>query len=196
MKGCITLALLVCTTNACALFCPTSFSNINYGDSIEQVQQVCGKPDAQKQFARTASAAQEWEYFVKLHNLDQAMTKMTVLFKNNKVININVADDSIAHSQVCESVQAGKHVGVIQTFCTRPYATKNVASTDVCGATIQIDNSTQQVEFACGKPALTKDIQTQSSQNPAIEVTEYEYSGPPRVSLIFENGRLKDRNFL
>jgi hypothetical protein len=196
IKGYIILALLTCASNAFAILCPTNFNTINDGDSTDHIQQLCGKPDTQTQSNRTSSSSQEWEYYVKLHNLDQAMTKMSVLFKDNKVINIHVDDDSFSHSQICQSVQAGKNIGVIQTFCTKQNAPKNVASTDVCGSTIQVDNSAQQVEFACGKPSLVKDIQTQSSQNPIIEVTEYIYSGPPKVSLIFENGALKDRRFL
>jgi hypothetical protein len=195
MKGRIALALLVCTTSAYAIFCPTGFTTINYGDTIDKVREVCGKPDTEHEFARTASTAQEWEYYVKLHNLDRAMAKMTVLLKDNKVVNINIVDDSFAHSQVCMSVQTGNRLGVVQSFCNKPGEPKNVSRTEVCGNTIQIDNSAQQVEFACGKPALTKDIQTESSQNPALVVTEYEYAGPPRVKLIFEDGKLKDRRF-
>ena len=57
----------------------------------------------------------------------------------------------------------------------------------------QVGNNTQSVELACGQAAVIKNIPGTDSQS--IDVTEFHYDGPPRVTLIFENGTLSDRLF-
>ncbi len=195
MRHYISLAsslLLIYSTHAFAIFCPTNFSNINFGDTIEQIQQVCGNPNSVNQYKKNLATNQVWEYYIKAPGFDQNMAKMSVLFRDDQVMNIHIRYDPYARAQICLITQ-NKDVRILPAFCTNPADNQNVASTDICGTSIQVGNNTQSVELACGQPAVTKNVP--GTENQSIYVTEFHYNGPPRVTLIFENGKLSDRLF-
>ena len=188
-----TLALLlIYSSQVFAIFCPTSFTSINFGDTIEQIQQVCGNPNSVNQYKKNLMTNQVWEYYIKAPGFDQNMAKMSVLFRDDQVMNINIHYDPYARAQLC-LITDNNRMRVLPAFCANPSNNQNVASTDICGTVIQAGNTTQSVELACGQPAIIKNVP--GTQNQSIEITEFHYNGPPRVTLIFENGKLSDRLF-
>src|SRR3990167_9584669 len=150
------LILLLFTTKSFAIFCPTNFTQINYGDTIDQVIQQCGQPDSQKESTQTNdNAPQEWNYYisqtVSMNALQPSTTgtlKTTVTFDNNgKAINISV-----------------NGIGV--------------GSSAICGQQIQLGDTRDNVKAACGKPAfinkeVNPDLSTASS---SAKITTFIYS--------------------
>jgi hypothetical protein len=191
MKSYILFILLFFTSQAFAIFCPTNFSSINFGDSIDEVKRVCGDPNSFNQYTTTTTSNQIWTYYIKAPGISQRMTKMVILFRDNLIVNIQIIDDTAANIQLCESVQTGNRV-FTNSVCKTPLNSQNVASTNICGALIQVGNTRDIVTRTCGAPALKKDV---GQANPPVNVTEFIYNGPPPVTLIFENGQLKDRKF-
>lgn len=181
-KVIIWLALLGLSTSASAMFCPKNFNQINMGDSIEQVQQQCGKPDAQKTVKGEDNGPQEWTFYVhpqmkrytqtRTNSGQEASVKMTVAFNNGKVVNITVNSMSLATTTVCGS-PAGQITQSLQA--------------------VSIGDSAKAVKAACGDPiAVSKGTQSDDQQKP-VEMVEYTYNSSPPVVLVFEGGRLVER---
>jgi len=171
-----------------AMFCPTNFSQINTGDTIEHVIQVCGNPESQNSHKKTTSLSEEWIYYVKTQSNVNTTSKMKVIFSNNKVVNISVESNNPVQPDVWQS---GKNQPVVNINFNnqRPV---NVSSTNACGPTISIGQDVQQVKYICGTPAFVKQNQSPDAQSTS-KVTELRYGGPNPATLIFENGILKDR---
>lgn len=160
----VTIAAFIFTHPAYAFFCPTNYNQINEGDSIEQVEQQCGKPDAKKSYKAEPNAPQEWDYFIKLDPTSQATVKMAIVFDNNQVMNINSNSASLT-------------------------------TTQMCGTTIQIGDSPETIEAACGKPAFINKGGQKGTEDAsaAITMTEITYNSALSMTLIFENGKLKGK---
>ncbi|HLB43040.1 MAG TPA: hypothetical protein VJN02_09390 [Gammaproteobacteria bacterium] len=168
------LLVLFVPMTSYAFFCPNNFNQINFGDTIAQVQQQCGTPAKQetKEITPETQGPQEWNYYIPrtytLSATDQPKTtlKTQITFDSNgKAINISVNG-------------------------------LGVPSTDVCGGIIQLGSNQDAVKAACGNPSF---INTQ--QNPAPsngtgmqtqknKMTEFTYNANPPVTLTFENGIL------
>lgn len=192
MKHFMSALFFIFSTNAYAIFCPTNFNNINYGDTLDQVLQQCGKPNTQNTYVKNPAVPQEWNYYLKIHPFDPVTTKMTLVFKDDKVIYINIAGSNTANSVLCRTTRhTDNNSQQMQLACGNPYQSQyNVASTTICGPSIKIGDTPQAVEFACGKPIFVTQSQTQDTTS---EITELSYQGMPTITLIFENGRLKQR---
>ena len=159
-----------------AFFCPNNFNQINFGDTIAQIQQQCGTPAKQetKEIAPDIPTPQEWNYYVprtytlSATNQPEMTLKTQIIFDaNGKAININVNGLSMP-------------------------------STNVCGAVIQLGATQDTVKAACGNPAIINKQQatapqTGSTQPPKNKITEFTYSTTPPVTLVFENGVLKSK---
>lgn len=144
-----------------AMFCPNNFNSINIGDTLEQVKQQCGKPDAEKQTTTEISGPQEWSYYLKsansINNSATLTLKMNVAFSDNKVININLNGISLT-------------------------------TTAFCGSTITVGDTEENVQSVCGKPAFVN--KSQASNNTPSKITELKYNTTPPVKLIFLAGKL------
>lgn len=154
---------------AYAFFCPTNFNQIDYGNSIEEVIQQCGKPDNEKGSLESNDKIipQEWNYFiyqtVATTNLSpvQGTLKTSITFdENDKAINISV-----------------NGIGV--------------GSTTICNQPIQLGDSKETVKAACGEPSFIN--RQQNANVPPIVVSRFFYNTNPPATLIFENGRLKEK---
>lgn len=157
---------VLCSTQAIAMFCPSGFNQMNFGDSIQQIMQQCGTPETQKTYRMADThQPQEWNYYVKMDPTQPASVKMIVAFDGNKkVINITVNAQSLA-------------------------------STSLCGRTVSVGDVDKSVKAACGDPAFINQNKTSgdASNAPQTEITEFKYNTTPPITLIFENGKLKER---
>lgn len=177
--------------NVLAMFCPTNFNSIDLGNSIAQVQQFCGQADSSRQYQMSSMTSQEWTYYIKPKFGDTRHTKMRILFKNDKVINVNTTTHDAVGVGCSPVIQLGTTQKIVR--CSKSFDQEyNVSATTLCGPFIQLGDSTQTVASACGQPDLVS--QPPSSALP-IDVVEMRYDTHPPVTLVFENGLLTDRKF-
>lgn len=101
MKYSLTLVLLFLSSNAWALFCPTTLHSINLGDTLAHVQQQCSKPASQTSYKSSPPIPQEWNYYLNPDSNHQTTFKMSVAFDNDKVINITVNGFSLTNTEIC-----------------------------------------------------------------------------------------------
>jgi hypothetical protein len=66
-------------------------------------------------------------------------------------------------------------------------------NTSICGNNIQLGNTSETVQAACGKPSFINQGQPPQNAPSSTEITEFTYNGSPTVTLTFENGVLKTR---
>lgn len=197
MKVGMMLIMFGLSLNANAMFCPTNFKSIDFGDTLEHVLLECGNPTSQKNYKNTSATQQEWDYYIKTNYFDQSNTKLKVLFKDEKVVNINITEAGLVNKEVCESTTALVDQHTLQRICNKsiyPVET-NVVSSSLCGQIINVGDNIQKIEMACGKPAFVKQMQQLDQPAQAIEVAELHYEGSSGATLIFINGRLSDRHF-
>lgn len=154
-----------------AFFCPTNFSQITVGDTIEQVTKICGKPNKQETKEVKPEGPQEWSYYVSqtvsMGNLTpaQGTLKTQVTFDNTgKAINMSV-----------------NGVGV--------------GATAICGTMIQLGDTMEKVKNACGEPSFInkQNANLPATQVPSTKVTTFFYNSTPPVKLIFKDGKLSER---
>jgi hypothetical protein len=170
---CAITAPLLCTYSY-AFFCPTNFSQINYGDTIAQVEQTCGKADKTVTKDAPEKVPQEWDYFLNqaapTNTLApaQGTSKTALTFDaSGKLVNITV-----------------NNVGI--------------GSINTCGAPVSIGDSMESVEAACGKPGFVNKQQTTqpapgspaSEENKEVAMT---YNSTPPVTLVFIGGKLTEK---
>lgn len=167
-KYLLTASLMLFSANICAWVCPTNFNQIVAGDSIAQVEKMCGKPDSQKTSEKEPNVPQEWTYYVTQPlqpgtqpNAPSGSVKMTIALANDKVVNITAQATSLS-------------------------------STSLCGPTISVGDNSDTVKAACGDPGFIQKTQSAAGAKPK-EIIEYKYSTAPPNTLVFENGILKDR---
>ncbi len=172
MKKYLTLlALLSLSTSASAMFCPKNFNQINMGDTIEQVEQQCGKPDGIKKTKGEDKGPQEWNFYVhpqmkkytemRTNSGAEASVKMAIAFNNQKVVNISANGMSLA-------------------------------ATTLCGKNVAVGDDMKTVKAACGEPVFVNKSSQGNNEIPD-EIIEYKYNSTPPVVLVFENGKLQER---
>jgi outer membrane protein assembly factor BamE (lipoprotein component of BamABCDE complex) len=184
MKYLLSTTLLLVSTHAFAIFCPTNFSQISEGYTIDQVIQTCGNPISQKTYKQTKSLSAEWNYYVQT-GFNQPTSKMTVVLQNNQVINISIQGDNNPVVYQSGTAQNQATVNVYNKSETR-----SVASTAVCGTIISLGSTSEQVQAACGSPVIVNQNVDNTS---SIDITELVYGGPNAATLIFENGIFTNR---
>lgn len=172
LKTVTLVAAMIYSVNSFALFCPNNFNQINIGDTIAQVQAACGKPDTQKTYKSQGNVPQEWTYYVAIPNAyaqdvpTQGTMKVTFAFVNNQVVNMTSNGVGVGATTVCNNTN------------------------------LQLGNSIEDVKAACGAPAtiVNTNIANENAQGtPPVETSEWTYTSAPGVTLIFENGKLKQR---
>lgn len=169
------LALIITPSLSFAFFCPTNFNQIDFGDSIAQVTETCGKPDVQNEVSQaTDNVPQEWSYFIPqnvtsiaLSPAEQGTLKTQVTFDaNGKAININVNGVGVGSSPICG------------------------------GRMIQLGDTRENIKAACGDPSFVNKQTTPvggGAPLPDVKITTFIYNVNPPVKLIFENGILKEK---
>jgi hypothetical protein len=167
------LLLSVLSPATClAFFCPTNFSQINTGDSIETVIATCGKPDSQTTKEEPPPSAQEWVYLVpqavpmNTNQNGQGTLKTTVDFdQTGKAINITVNGIGVGATTICNN------------------------------NTIQLGSTPDQVKTACGQPSF---INQQGAAGATTvqpkKITTLIYNTNPPQTLTFEDGKLTSSN--
>lgn len=190
----LAFASFLLTTNVYALFCPTNFSSVDYGASVDQVVSQCGKPKELKQYKSYGNLAQQWTYFVKPNGYQNQTVKMNVLLSNNTVANITVEDQNQSTTSQC---QGTTNSGLFQAQCTAQSNTQSLASTLLCGFPLKLGDTSQVVQSSCGKPAIIQQVQANDPSNAnTLQIAELTYDGPPRVLFRFQDGKLKERLFI
>lgn len=145
MKYTILFALVLFSSNSFAMFCPTNFTSIDIGDTIEKVEQQCGKADSQA--TKTVSPTglpQEWGFYQAPPGSPETTLKVTVAFDKDKVINISVNGQSMQ-------------------------------TTEICGAAISIGDTSSSVKSACGKPSYINKGEQQGAPAGEKKLTELKY---------------------
>jgi hypothetical protein len=170
-KGILLILSMCLPSLSFALFCPRNFIQINAGDSIEKVTQLCGKPDSQKESTTSnESEPQEWSYYVpqpvfmdgSTQNAQGSLKTQMTFDKDGKAINISV-----------------NGIGV--------------GSTTICGGkTVQIGDSRDTVKAACGQPSFINKQAADPAAPPVagIKTTTFIYNTNPPVKLVFKDGKL------
>jgi hypothetical protein len=188
MKYLLMIIMLFLSSTSFALFCPANFSQINIGDTIDQVIKTCGNPSSNSSHQKITVLSEQWTYYVKTNFNSFATSKMIIIFSNNKVINISIETNNSINSNV---YQVGNQP-VLNVAYNNNQAS-SVASTSACGSPISIGDGPQKVANICGKPAFIKQNKSPLTENTPIEITELKYSGITPTTLVFENGVLKER---
>lgn len=177
-KKMIAVAAMTLAPNlAFAFFCPTNFNQINFGDSLEQVKQVCGNPMKEETKDAKQNVPQEWSYYIPqtvgmggTSSQAQGTLKTSITFdKDNKAINISV-----------------NGVGV--------------GATTICGRNIALGDNQDAVKSSCGEPSFINKEQpkapttdTTAAPAQAEKVTELTYTSNPPTVLVFEGGKLTEK---
>lgn len=171
----LTLMTLTCPLISLAsYFCPNNFNQINIGDSITQVQQVCGNPTQQSTTQQeNQNVPQQWTYFVQ-----QNIGNLTGATTNQGAIKTEINFD-----------QTGKVVNITVNG-------NSAASINLCGsAVVQIGSMMNAVKTACGTPSYvnkqTPFVAPGASAPPATQtVTTFTYNSTPPFTLTFTDGKL------
>jgi len=188
------ISLFLYSSHAFALFCPNNFSSIDYGNTIQQVEQTCGQPSSVNTYQKTQATNQTWDYYIQAPGFNQNMAKMSLLFRDDELMNIHLHYNAATRAQICPLLSTKNKVPAITSFCFTSNNDENVSSTNICGGFIQVGNNAQAIKYVCGEPAAIKDVP--GTQVQSTDITELHYSGGAQnVTLIFENGVLKDRQF-
>jgi hypothetical protein len=169
IKTIIAMGTLLFSTHSFALFCPTNFSLINMGDSLETVEKTCGKPASQTTTTSDKNVPQEWTYYetesvyTNVGTPAEGTLRMVVAFVNNQAINISV-----------------NGIGV--------------GSTAICQGTIALGSASETVLAACGKPSfVNKQQPSELTPSQIIKTTVFNYNSNPPMKLIFINGKLSGK---
>jgi hypothetical protein len=169
------VAASIISSSSYAFFCPKNFNQINFGDSLAQVEQLCGPADKKVVKDASDNQPQEWNYFIPQQG------------NNNDLVNPQPAG-SLKTS--FEFDASGKLVNITVNGAGAG-ATRN------CGSPITLGDSRKMVEAACGKPnRVNKQEAPPSTSNPADpndtinKQVELIYSSTPPTTLIFEGNKL------
>lgn len=171
-KTFITVLIASAATTNFAMMCPTNFSQINIGDSLQTVQMRCGAPVKVEKTDAPDTQPQEWNYYVPqptnvvttMPQAEQAMGSMKASFAfdgSGNIMNITV-----------------NGVGV--------------AATAICGSKISLGDSRKSVESSCGKPAIINKQSSTGQPNVVEKQIENTYGSNPPVTLIFRDGKLAE----
>lgn len=165
--------ILLIPITSFALFCPTNFNQIEIGNSIDKVKELCGKPDKEDTKKVEENVPQEWNYFV-AQSVDMGMgtnqpaqgtLKTSFMFdKDGKLINISV-----------------NGIGV--------------GATNICGTNVQLGDKQDSVKNACGDPTFVNKQTSTATGTPTKtqEIIEFIYNTTPPIKLIFIDGKLTER---
>lgn len=165
------LTFILSPLPAMAFFCPTNFSQIDFGMTPDQVIAQCGQPDVNETKEVTPEGPQEWNYYIPHRvanpNMQPALgtIKTEITFDaEGKVVNISSGDQGMG-----------------------------ISSSNICGTTISIGSTREQVKAACGEPPTVNKELSALEDAPKKQVTTFTYNSAPPVKLIFEDGKLTQK---
>lgn len=165
------------TTGSYGFMCPSTFNQINIGDTITQVEEQCGKPAMVNKSDLPNNQPQQWDYYLQPAN---SSNNMFTAAQTQGTLKTTFAFD--ASGTLVNITVNGTGVGTSSN----------------CGGTVSIGDSRKSVEAACGKPSFI------NSQTPAPTAAgtddkdankqiEWTYQSTPPVTLIFREGKLAER---
>jgi hypothetical protein len=155
-------ALLLPTASAYAMFCPGNLNQINIGDTTAQVIAQCGKPDKQASEKSSPDVPQEWGYYITADAQQQITLKVNVTIVNKKAVNITANGMSLNYTTLCN------------------------------GVTIQVGDTADSIQKACGKPQfINKSEPTSTTDMSTSTTTTFQYGN---TTLTFENDKLTSRS--
>lgn len=164
-KTLVGLAFILFSSICHALTCPTNFSIVNEGESIESVRLKCGKPDEEKKSEVDKPVPQEWTYFItetvatSSSYQTTGTLKTTITFnKEDKAINISVNGIGVGESTIC-------------------------------GNPIRLNDTRDSVKQACGKPSFINKETNESGEKNVDTIITFIYKNPPGT-FTFKNGKL------
>lgn len=165
----LSMLMLAYSATSFAMFCPTNLNLINLGDTSQQVEAQCGKPNSIKTHDQEPNVPQEWNYYLSVSPGNPGGTlKVTFSFANNKIINMSANGIGVGATAICN------------------------------GVNLQLNSSTMQdVKSACGEPAFISQPNPALNKNPApkIKIEEWAYTATSTpATLVFTNGKLTGRN--
>jgi hypothetical protein len=169
----ITSLLIIIPSMSFAFFCPTNFNQIDFGMTMEQVTQSCGKPvDQTETIKENDNVPQEWNYYIaqtvsmggSTPNAQGTLKTSVVFDDKGKAINISVNGIGLGQSTIC-------------------------------GSNIQLGDTKESIKSACGSPSfISKQPLDPATAPPPTKIIQFNYTNvTPKVILIFENGKLTDK---
>lgn len=167
MKKIILTLCFLATTHSFAMSCPSNGEFIDIGYDEAQILKLCGQPISTDSYTTTTNLNEEWVYY---KNVGALRNKVTMLFNEGRLTNINILDT--AFKQVCTNQECQSRE-------------RNVATSGICGQILQVGAGTGYVRSICGSPA------SQSvSANKTDEMKEFKYEAPGPSILVMKNGKL------
>lgn len=155
---------------AFSFFCPTNFNQINFGDTIDQVNAQCGKAAKQDVKEVQPKVPEEWTFFVPQTVSSNYMTPSQGTLKTSMSFDANGNAINISVNGI------------------------GVGSTTICGSMIQLGDNEEKVKAACGKPTyINKSNPTSGASQKPEKITTLMYDTNPPVKLIFKDGVLTDK---
>ncbi|MBA3660729.1 MAG: hypothetical protein H0W64_03295 [Gammaproteobacteria bacterium] len=163
------ISAMFLTQTSYAFFCPSNFNQIDFGYTPEQVVAQCGKPDKEETEEVTPEGPQEWNYYI---------------------------------PQTVATGTAGQEQGTLKTQMTFDAAGKavnisvngiGVGSTTICGLPVRLGDTRDQIKNACGDPTLVNKQTTPANSPEKKKVTTFTYMSTPPGVLVFEDGRLTQK---
>lgn len=163
--------------NCFALTCPNNFNVINIGDSIAQVEQLCGKADKTETADGPDNSPQDWDYYFPPTTPSPTLTNLAVQQQSTGSLKATFSFDA-----------SGKLVNMMVNGIS-------VSSTSGCGSSVSLGDSRKSVESACGKPSFISKQNTgnNAQSDNANKQVEMTYMSNPPVVLIFRDGKLADK---
>ena len=165
----ITLSFILAPTLSVAFFCPTNFTQIDYGSTIEAVTAACGKPDKKETTDKDAPVPQEWSYAIPQTVSSNYMAPTQGTLKTQMMFD-----------------SSGKAVNISVNGI-------GVGSTVICGKTIALGDTSDSIKAACGDPSFVNKGVPASGQAKSVKITTFIYNSNPPTKLIFEDGKLKEK---
>lgn len=172
------LALIVLpVTGSYGFMCPSTFNQVQIGDTISQIEQQCGKADIVTKADLPNNQPQQWDYYLQPSSTSNNMFTQS---ETTGTLKTTFAFDA-----------AGKLVNITVNGT-------GVGTSSGCGSPVSIGDTRQSVEAACGKPSFI------NSQTPAPapagaddkdanKQIEWTYNSNPPVTLIFREGKLVEK---
>ncbi len=161
----LTTTLTFLCSQTFAMFCPNGFNSMNVGDTVDKVTSSCGMPDSIETTKTAPDQPQQWDYFLQPNSSNPTSLKMTVAFNaQKKVVNISVSGTSVMTTPMCGS-----------------------------GNAFKLGDKAEDVKKACGEPSFISKSNS-AGAGPEIETTTFIYNTTPVTHLIFQQGKLKERD--
>jgi hypothetical protein len=160
-----------------AFFCPTNFNQIDIGFTLDQVALQCGAPDKEETKDPEVSVPQQWDYFI-----PQSTVVGNAFMQQQGTYKTSFTFDA-----------SGKVMNISVNGV-------GMANTAICGPTLGLGATDQQVKTACGAPGFISKqeaVPLTDMEKAANKMTTYIYTtGTPNnkpVLLIFQGDKLIEK---